>query len=481
MRLSFYGIICLLAIQSAAFAQTFADFLSRINSAPIEERPAIVDSFMAAVPAFPFVEPPDQAHFLYRGATTSVNIPGDANGWSPTAHSMSRAGGTDLWYRTQVFESDARLDYKYVINGSSWILDPRNPFTVSGGFGPNSELRMPDFTQPVGISYYPEIAHGSLRDTMFTSANMGNTRQVRIYTPAGYSDSGDCYPLLVVHDGLEYLSLGSADRILDYHIFHGDIDPMIVVFVPPVNRTPEYAGNLQAAFGRFITEELLPFIDSAYRTCTAPTQRGTLGASYGGNIALWLGTTYPDVFGSIGAVSPFVQQSVLDTIEANADLGLNFYVDIGTYDISELIPLTTQLVQTLESQSYPHFFLTVHEGHSWGNWRGHLDDALIYLYPAESSVAPPWTPAPQSLTLAQNFPNPFNPNTSISFSLDRRDYVHLQVFDSTGRLVETLVAGTLDIGKYDFVFDGTELASGIYFAKLAAHGQVAAIKMLLVK
>lgn len=474
-------LLILLLSAQFAHAQTFADFLSRINSAPIEERPAIVDSFMAAVPAFPFIEAPDQAHFLYRGAATSVNIPGDANGWSPTADAMSRAGGTDLWYRTRVFESDARLDYKFVINGSNWILDPRNPNQVSGGFGPNSELRMPDFIQPVGISYYPEIEHGALRDTMFTSSNMGNTRRVRIYTPAGYSETGDCYPLLVVHDGLEYISLANADRILDYHIHNGDIEPMIVVFVPPINRTAEYAGNLQAAFGRFITEELLPFVDTEYNTCSTPAMRGTIGASYGGNIALWLGTIYPDVFGLIGAVSPFVQQSVFDTLSAHADLGLRVHADIGTYDIAELIPLTNQLVQTLESQSYPYQFLIVNDGHSWGNWRGHLDDALIYLYPASQSAPAPLAPVARSINLAQNFPNPFNPETTISFTLDRPEFTHLQVFDTTGRLVETLAEGSFNSGKHEFVFNGTDLPSGIYFARLSAHQQVQAIKMLLVK
>ena len=52
-----------------------------------------------------------------------------------------------FFYKELSFESTARLDYKFVV-GSSWILDPRNPNKVKGGFGDNSELAMPQFVQP---------------------------------------------------------------------------------------------------------------------------------------------------------------------------------------------------------------------------------------------------------------------------------------------------------------------------------------------
>lgn len=478
---SYFWLFLTFFILGEASAQTFSAFLSRVNSAPNGERPAIVDSFMLAVPGFPYIESTLQVHFLYRGEATSVTVPGDANNWTPSAYTMVRIGGTDLWYFSNFYEADARLDYKFVLNGSNWILDPRNPYQVSGGFGPNSELRMPDFVQPPGITFYPEIAHGSLRDTMFHSDNLNNTRRVRIYTPPNYNPSGDCYPLLLIHDGLEYITLANTDRILDYLIANNQIQPLIAVFVPPVNREPEYAGNQQIAFGRFITEELLPFIDSEYITCTEPEMRGTAGASNGGNISLWLGVTYPDIFGLVCAQSPYVQQSIFDTLLAHDDLGLRFYGDMGTYDIPLLIPLGENLLQILQDQDYPVSYQIVHEGHSWGNWRGHIDEALIYLYPSGVSADPVSSTVPDVFQLAQNFPNPFNPTTKISFNLTEHGFVSLQVFDTTGRLVESLVSSIFDIGKYEFVFDGTDYPSGIYFARLSSGNQVQAIKMVLLK
>ena len=57
---------------------------------------------------------------------------------------MTRIGGTDFFYYSKHFELNARLDYKFVADGS-WILDPENPHKVYGGYGPNSELAMPPF------------------------------------------------------------------------------------------------------------------------------------------------------------------------------------------------------------------------------------------------------------------------------------------------------------------------------------------------
>jgi len=63
-----------------AFGQTFQDFINRVNAAPEAQRAALVDSFINAVPSFPFVEQSTTVHFIYRGSAGSVTVPGDANG-----------------------------------------------------------------------------------------------------------------------------------------------------------------------------------------------------------------------------------------------------------------------------------------------------------------------------------------------------------------------------------------------------------------
>ncbi|MCB9367213.1 MAG: T9SS type A sorting domain-containing protein [Calditrichaeota bacterium] len=471
----------LLSLSSLSLGQTFSAFLSRVNSVPNDQRPAIVDSFLQAVPGFPYIEETNQVHFLYLGEATSVTIPGDANQWNPNSFAMNRISGTDLWYHSRFFESDARLDYKFVLNNTNWILDPRNPYTVVGGFGPNSELRMPDFVQPPEIEYYPGPEHGTLRDTLFHSDILGNTRRVRVFIPAIYNPFDNCLPIVLIHDGLDYLDLAHADNILDYLYFESLSRSVIAVFVPPVNRTEEYAGSLQDEFGQFITQELLPWVDSEYNTCPEPHNRGTIGASNGGNISLWLAVTYPDQFGLVGAQSPNVQSSITDSLLARDDLGLRFYVDIGTYDIPQLIPLTENLIQILNEQHYDHTSQVHHDGHSWGNWRAHLDECLIYLFPPHGDAEPSEALVPASFQLAQNFPNPFNPETKLSFTLEKRLYADLSIYDLQGRNIDTLANGILEAGKHEFAFSGAGKPSGIYFARLTAGATSQTIKMLLLK
>ena len=325
------------------------------------------------------------AHFIYRGNANRVNVPGDANSWDPNAYSMTHVDGTDFWYLKQTFETDARLDYKFVLNGSGWILDPLNPYQVSGGYGPNSELRMPQYIPAPEIEYRPEIPHGALWDTTFFSPQLGNSRRIRIYTPPEYEASTDSFGVILFHDGLEYVSLANADNVLDYLIWNRRIEPVIAIFVPPVNRTPEYAGGQKDEFSAFLVEDILPWADSKYRTIPDPAHRATLGASNGGNIALWLGLQYPQVFGKIAAQSSNVESSISNGFQAGPKLDLKFYLDIGTYDIQVLIPLVRNFKEILEAENYDLEYYEFHEGHSWGNWRAHIDNALEFFFPSDTT------------------------------------------------------------------------------------------------
>jgi len=312
-------------------SQTFSDFLSRINTTPENERTALVDSLMNAVPTFPYLEQDTLAHFIYRGNASSATVPGDANDWNTSASPLTKIAGTNFWYRTDVFENDARLDYKFFVNGN-WILDPRNPNTCTGGYGPNSELRMPAYQMPPEIAFYPSISHGSLKDTTFFSVNLGNTRSIRVYLPPGYDTSAVRYPMMLFHDGLEYVSLAQANNVLDFMIHHQRIEPTIGVFIPPINRTSEYAGNLQTKFTKFIIEEIIPWVDTRFRTIPVPEKRAVLGASYGGNISLWLGLNHPDIFGNVAAQSSYIQGSIFSGFQNGQKLNLKINMILASHN-----------------------------------------------------------------------------------------------------------------------------------------------------
>lgn len=363
-------------------AQNFQGFINRLNTLPENSRQAVCDSFILAQARFPVTENDSLCHFIYTGTASQVSLAGDASSWNPSFN-LEKVIGANFWYFSTVYEPDARLDYKYVINNSNWILDPRNPFTCQGGFGANSELRMPQYDPSPEIIYNPGIAHGSLWDSSFYSQQLQNSRKIWIYTPPAYS-SANSYQSIYIHDGDGYLALASIRNVLDNMIAENRIEPIIAVFIPPVNRTSEYAGNQQAAFTQFVTEQIVPWVDAHYSTIKSPAKRATLGASNGGNIALWLGVDNPDVFGMIAAQSSNVQSNITNKLENSGPLDLKFYLDIGTYDIPVLIPMVRSFYQFLKNLGYSPTYQEFHEGHSWGNWKARLDDIFEFFF-AKSS------------------------------------------------------------------------------------------------
>jgi hypothetical protein len=107
-------------------------------------------------------------------------------------------------------------------------------------------------------------------------------------------------------------------------------------------------------------------------------------------------------------------------------------------------------------------------------------DQIVAVEEAESH--------PASFTLSQNFPNPFNPTTAISYhlpagqaGLSAASEVRLVVYDILGREVAVLVNERKAPGRYEVTFDASGLASGVYFYRLEAGGFVSVKNMTLVK
>jgi hypothetical protein len=97
-------------------------------------------------------------------------------------------------------------------------------------------------------------------------------------------------------------------------------------------------------------------------------------------------------------------------------------------------------------------------------------------FPGEVAVA-----APTTFAVTGAYPNPFNPSTSISFTLPEASRVTLNVYDVNGRQVASLVNGTLNAGSHKVTFDGSSLSSGVYLYVLKGSNQTATGKMVLLK
>ena len=88
---------------------------------------------------------------------------------------------------------------------------------------------------------------------------------------------------------------------------------------------------------------------------------------------------------------------------------------------------------------------------------------------------------PHSFALQPSYPNPFNPVTTIRFSVETRHALHLRVYDISGRLIETLVNEKLNPGEHEIQWHAGQNASGVYFAELVSGNQRQVQKLLLLK
>ncbi|MTI89052.1 MAG: T9SS type A sorting domain-containing protein [Balneolaceae bacterium] len=88
---------------------------------------------------------------------------------------------------------------------------------------------------------------------------------------------------------------------------------------------------------------------------------------------------------------------------------------------------------------------------------------------------------PRSFTLEQNYPNPFNPTTNIEFYLPKSSEVSLKIYNSAGRLVQTLVDDFRNQGNHVISWDASQLSSGVYFYTIKAEGFYESKKAVLIK
>ncbi len=111
----------------------------------------------------------------------------------------------------------------------------------------------------------------------------------------------------------------------------------------------------------------------------------------------------------------------------------------------------------------------------------HADTAAVTITEGEATPTEPEADVPDAFRLYDNYPNPFNPQTTIRFDMPQRARVRLTVFDVLGRVVTTLVDEPLAPGSHRAVFEAGTLPSGVYFYRLEAGAFSETRPMILLK
>ena len=369
--------------------EPFTGFLSRIEAErDSAARDDLISRYVDSIKALgrPLVSD-STVYLIYTGSARRVTVPSDLNGWNPTADSMNRVAGSDLFYLARTVDEHARFEYKFYVD-STWILDPLNLQQAMGGHGPNSEVWMPLYSPPREIEYRTDIRHGTVDTVRFASTLLGRTHPVFVYKPDGYRKSRTKYPVIYVTDGGEYISLALMLNVLDNLIADKRIEPVVGVFMDPrtdvrdpmtSKRMTDYA--LSDTFVKAVVGELRQQMMKKYRLTNDPGQTAILGASLGALIATYAAYQHPEVFGLCAAQSPafwWNDDAIIKLFESGTRRPIKFYIDTGT--IRDAQEKANKMREVLTSKGYEVMYGEHPEGHNWVNWRARLATLLTYFW-----------------------------------------------------------------------------------------------------
>jgi len=199
--------------------------------------------------------------------------------------------------------------------------------------------------------------------------------RVQIYFPPCYNESGaQRYPVIYLIHGMDqdetiWASIG-AQSIANAQITSGQFPPFIMVM-------PAERGSTGSTLGRAIASEIVPYIDSRYRTLADGSHRAIGGISRGANWAIYTSLTYPGIFSktgihSVGGITVYEFSNYLDRAPSN--LIPSFYIDIGESDGAG--SLAQSMERILTQEKIPHEYHTAPGGHTRSYWAAHIGEYL---------------------------------------------------------------------------------------------------------
>jgi predicted alpha/beta superfamily hydrolase len=245
----------------------------------------------------------------------------------------------------------------------------------------------------------------------FHSRFLPDHRDIEVYLPEAYiSEPTRRFPVFYLHDGqnlfdgrTSYLPehTWQAHTTADRLTREGRIEPLILVGINNTGlrrvaeytptRDPRLRGGDGDRYGRLLVEELKPLIDRTFRTLPGTAHTGLGGSSLGGLISLYLGFSYPEVFGKLAVLSPSLwwdNRSILRTVsEGRVRPELRLWLDMGTAEGLRHLRDTDLLHRRLLDRGWRDGvdlqYLRVPNGlHNEDAWAARFDQVLRFLFPA---------------------------------------------------------------------------------------------------
>ena len=307
-----------------------------------------------------------------------------------------KKGNDGVWEVTIAAPEPEIYTYNFIVDGVS-VNDPRNYMVQRDGTRYLNMLLVPGERS---ANYNETLAHrGTVSYRWYDSNILGINRRVTVYTPYGYENSKQKYPVLYLLHGAggdeeAWSSMGRTAQIMDNLIEQGKAVPMIVV-MPNGNPGQQAAGTMGLPvknydyrapenaniYVRSLVEELVPFIEKEYRAIPKKASRAIAGLSMGGGHTFAATTLYPDKFDYICPLSAGTRES--DTLDQQLQgikkAGYKLYwIGCGTADFA--YPNNQVLDKALTRNGMPHTFFESTGGHEWKNWRLYLNTFAPLLF-----------------------------------------------------------------------------------------------------
>jgi enterochelin esterase family protein len=374
------------ALVAGAGEHAFGAFLRGLADA--DDRVQRIDAFLAAQASFPIVED-GWVHFVFRGDVEDVAVIGSMTSDS-RAEPLLRVAGTHLHHRSYPIEPGARWTYAFEVDFNEPIVDPLNPRTSPGPWAPLSDVVAPGHRAVTHLAE-PEGPRGRLESHEYASEQLGNSRRIQVYLPPGYDDSDARYPLLLVHDGPDWLEHGLLLNALD-NLVGTRVRPLVVVFVSPLRQWWfESGGSRTEPYLAMLATELVPYLEARYRLTQDPAERGLWGVRGFGLTAVFGAVAHPDVFGLAAAQSASLgdvaRHAFFAQLAASPPGAARFYVDWGRYEAHDPdsgYDFAVDGRRLFDALSRAGCTVTGGEAldcHGWGSWRSRTDVLLEALFP----------------------------------------------------------------------------------------------------
>ena len=163
------------------------------------------------------------------------------------------------------------------------------------------------------------MKNGIINEIMFYSQELSEERRVLIYLPQNFSPLYK-YSVFIASDGKDYLQFGRIPRVIEELLSKKEIENVIFVGIPYKSVKERHdlyhpSGEKTGAYIRFLAHELVPYIDSNYPTYQVGSGRALIGDSLAATVSLLAATKYPNIFGKVILQSPYVDETVIRSVE----------------------------------------------------------------------------------------------------------------------------------------------------------------------